>query len=85
MIARAKDIRRTGAAEPDIAYVAACRRLDYFYEINLQPWDTAAGWLLVKEGGDCGSDFSGTASSPFLPEILASNNKLHQRLLQLLQ
>ena len=84
IISRVRDIRRAGAAALDLAYVA-CGRLDGFYEINLQPWDTAAGWLLVEEAGGCVSDFSGGAYSPFLPEILASNNKLHQPLLQLLQ
>jgi myo-inositol-1(or 4)-monophosphatase len=84
VIAKVRDIRRAGAAALDLAYVA-CGRLDGFYEINLQPWDTAAGWLLVEEAGGCVSDFSGNAYSPFLPEILASNSKLHQSLLQLLQ
>ncbi len=84
VISRGRDIRRAGAAALDLAYVA-CGRLDGFYEIDLQPWDTAAGWLLVEEAGGCVSDFSGGAYSPFLPEILASNSKLHQPLLQLLQ
>lgn len=84
VICRVRDIRRAGAAALDLAYVA-CGRLDGFYEINLQPWDTAAGWLLIEEAGGCVSTFSGSAYSPFLPEILASNSKLHQSLLQLLQ
>jgi myo-inositol-1(or 4)-monophosphatase len=84
VMARVRDIRRAGAAALDLAYVA-CGRLDGFYEINLQPWDTAAGWLLVTEAGGHITDFSGGDYSPFLPAILASNGKLHQSLLQLLQ
>ncbi len=84
VIASVRDIRRAGAAALDLAYVA-CGRLDGFYEINLQPWDTAAGWLLVEEAGGRVSDLSGSAYSPFVPEILASNGKLHHLLLQLLR
>jgi len=84
VIAKVRDIRRAGAAALDLAYVA-CGRLDGFYEINLQLWDTAAGWLLVEEAGGRVSDFSGGDYSPFLAEILASNGKLHQLLSQLLR
>jgi len=79
-----RDIRRAGAAALDLAYVA-CGRLDGFYEINLQPWDTAAGWLLVEEAGGKLSDFNGGPYSPFVPQTLASNGRLHADLLQLLQ
>ena len=79
-----RDIRRAGAAALDLAYVA-CGRLDGFYEINLQPWDTAAGWLLVEESGGRLSDFNGAPYSPFVPQTLASNGRLHAGLLQLLQ
>ena len=84
VLARVRDVRRAGAAALDLAYVA-CGRLDGFYEINLQPWDTAAGWLLVEEAGGKVTNLSGGEFSPFMPAILASNNKLHQSLLQLLQ
>lgn len=84
VIAKVRDIRRAGAAALDLAYVA-CGRLDGFYEINLQPWGTAAGWLLVEEAGGSVSDFSGSGYSLFLPEILASNSNLHLLLLQLLR
>jgi len=79
-----RDIRRAGAAALDLAYVA-CGRLDGFYEINLQPWDTAAGWLLVEEAGGRLSDFGGAPYSPFVPQTLASNGRLHTALVQLLQ
>jgi myo-inositol-1(or 4)-monophosphatase len=51
-------IRRMGAASLDLAYVAA-GRYDGFWEMNLQPWDIAAGILLVKEAGGLVSDFQG--------------------------
>jgi len=79
-----RDIRRAGAAALDLAYVA-CGRLDGFYEINLQPWDTAAGWLLVEEADGKLSDFNGAPYSPFVPQTLASNGRLHTDLLRLLQ
>jgi len=75
-----RDIRRAGAAALDLAYVA-CGRLDGFYETDLQPWDTAAGWLLVEEAGGRVSDFSGGPYSSPIPEILASNSVLHPQLL----
>ncbi len=78
-----RDIRRAGAAALDLAYVA-CGRLDGFYEINLQPWDTAAGWLLVTEAGGRLSDFSGGPYSPFVPQTLASNGSIHTALQNLL-
>lgn len=81
---RVRDIRRAGAAALDLAYVA-CGRLDGFYEMNLQPWDTAAGWLLVEEAGGEVSNFSGGQYSPFVPEMLASNGALHRQLLELIQ
>ncbi|MBV5318416.1 MAG: inositol monophosphatase [Desulfobulbaceae bacterium] len=84
VLAKVRDIRRAGAAALDLAYVA-CGRLDGFYEINLQPWDTAAGWLLVEEAGGRVSEFSGGTYSPFGSTILASNGMLHQSLLHLLQ
>jgi myo-inositol-1(or 4)-monophosphatase len=83
MLPKVRDIRRAGAAALDLAYVA-CGRLDGFYEMNLQPWDTAAGWLLVEEAGGRLSDFSGAEFSPFVPQTLASNGRLHQALLGLL-
>ncbi len=55
---KVSDLRRAGAAALDLAYVAA-GRLDGYWEIGLQPWDMAAGVLLVKEAGGIVSDFKG--------------------------
>ena len=76
-----RDIRRPGAAAVDLAYLA-CGRLDGFWEMELKPWDTAAGGLLVEEAGGCLSDFNGKTFSPFFPEIIASNGLIHQRLVE---
>ncbi len=71
-------VRRTGSAALDLAYVA-CGRLDVFWEFGLNPWDQAAGALLVEEAGGRVSDMNGgplnVVSSP---HILADNGLLHQ-------
>ena len=72
-------VRRAGAAAVDMAYVA-CGRLDGFWEINLKPWDTAAGLLLIEEAGGRVSDFRGNPFSPIDNEILVSNATLHGQL-----
>lgn len=84
ILPKVRDIRRAGAAALDLAYVS-CGRLDGFYERNLKPWDTAAGWLLVEEAGGVVTDFSGNPHSPRSPGIIASNGALHQQLLNLVQ
>lgn len=75
----AQGIRRAGAAALDLAFVAA-GRLDGFWEINLKPWDTAAGMLLVEEAGGRLTDFQGDKYDPYLAECLASNGKIHDDL-----
>jgi myo-inositol-1(or 4)-monophosphatase len=76
VLPKVRDIRRAGAAAVDLAYVA-CGRLDGFWEMDLQPWDTAAGWLLVEEAGGVVTDFAGKPYDPFYPEILAAGKQLH--------
>ncbi len=69
-------VRRLGSAAVDMAYVA-CGRFDVFYEYNLNPWDVAAGIILVKEAGGKISDFKGGKNFLFGKEIIASNGKIH--------
>lgn len=57
----AEDIRRTGSAALDLAYVA-CGRADAYFEAGVMPWDIAAGVLLVREAGGRVSDFKGAAT-----------------------
>ena len=58
MLTSASDIRRTGSAALDLAYVAS-GRFDGFWEIGLKPWDFAAGELILREAGGLVSDFVG--------------------------
>ena len=64
-------LRRLGSAAVDLAYVA-CGRFEAFYEYNLQPWDVAAGYLLVQEAGGIISDFDGNNKLPLGAETVAS-------------
>lgn len=63
LLGTAEDIRRTGSAALDLAYVA-CGRSDAYFESGVQPWDIAAGMLLVREAGGRISDFRGAATGP---------------------
>jgi myo-inositol-1(or 4)-monophosphatase len=65
-------LRRLGSAATDLAYVA-CGRFDAFYEYSLQPWDVAAGALIVQRAGGIVSDFSGGKNYIFGNEIIATN------------
>jgi myo-inositol-1(or 4)-monophosphatase len=65
-----------------MAYVA-CGRLEGFWEFNLNPWDTAAGALLVEEAGGRISDFSGGPFELNSNEVLASNGRIHGELMVL--
>ena len=76
---RSHGVRRAGSAALDLAYVAA-GRLEAFWEFNLNPWDTAAGILLVEEAGGRVTDFSGSHFQLNSREILASNGLIHQRI-----
>lgn len=75
--AGAEDIRRTGSAALDLAYTA-CGRLDGYYEIGLQPWDMAAGWLLVREAGGRCTDFRGEGDFMKSGNIVAGNLKVSE-------
>jgi myo-inositol-1(or 4)-monophosphatase len=74
-------IRRPGAAALDLAYVAA-GRLDGFWEIGLNPWDMAAGALLVQEAGGLVSDFSGGNEYMETGNVVAGNPKVFKAILQ---
>lgn len=74
-----RGVRRCGSAATDLAYTAA-GRFDGFYEIGLNPWDTAAGLCLIKEAGGKVSTFDGSPYRPGMREILGSNGHIHQQL-----
>ena len=75
LLAEAEDVRRTGSAALDLAYVAA-GRLDGFFEIGLKPWDMTAGCLLVREAGGHYTDFTGQAGIPASGNLVAANHLL---------
>lgn len=77
---RSHGVRRAGSAALDLAYVAA-GRLDAFWEFNLNPWDTAAGVLLIEEAGGRVTDFSGDHFQLSSLEVLATNGLIHDELL----
>ena len=77
---RSHGVRRAGSAALDLAYVA-CGRIDAFWEFNLNPWDTAAGILLIHEAGGRVTDFSGAPVRLASEEVLASNGRIHDELL----
>jgi myo-inositol-1(or 4)-monophosphatase len=65
-------VRRIGSAATDLCYLA-CGRVDAFFEYNLNPWDVAAGGLIVKEAGGTISDFKGGANWLYGKEIIGTN------------
>jgi myo-inositol-1(or 4)-monophosphatase len=75
LLADAEDIRRTGSAALDLAYVAA-GRIDAYWEMGLHPWDMAAGWLLVREAGGRCTDFTGGEGFMESGHIVAANLKV---------
>lgn len=77
---RSHGVRRAGSAALDLAYVAA-GRIDAFWEFNLNPWDTAAGILLVEEAGGRVTNFAGGAVRLASDEVLATNGLLHEELM----
>lgn len=72
---RTHGVRRAGAAALDLAYTA-CGRVDGYWEFHLNPWDTAAGSLLVEEAGGTMSRFDGSKFLLDSKEILATNGKI---------
>jgi myo-inositol-1(or 4)-monophosphatase len=81
---RCQGVRRAGAAALDLAYVA-CGRLDGYWEFGLQPWDMAAGTLLVQEANGQVTGFQGEPVS-LAPgcQLVASNGRIHREMLEVL-
>ena len=77
-------VRRDGSAALNLSYVAA-GRFDGFWEIRLNPWDTAAGALLVAEAGGATSDFSGNPFDIYSGQVCASNGLIHKEMLRVLR
>jgi myo-inositol-1(or 4)-monophosphatase len=77
---RSHGVRRAGSAALDLANVAA-GRYDGFWEFNLNPWDTAAGVLLVQEAGGKVARFDGAPFRLDSREVLATNGLIHDEVI----
>jgi myo-inositol-1(or 4)-monophosphatase len=77
-------VRRLGSAAIDLCYVAA-GRADGFWESSIQPWDVAAGILLIEEAGGRVTDFRGGSVDLDRPNVLATNGRIHDEMLLVLE
>lgn len=75
-------VRRLGSAAIDLCWVAA-GRFDGFYEHKLSAWDSAAGFIIVEEAGGKVTDLKGDYYNPYQPGIIASNGKIHDELVRI--
>jgi myo-inositol-1(or 4)-monophosphatase len=80
----ASDVRRAGSAALDLSYVAA-GRLDGFWEFGLQPWDMAAGALILREAGGLISGMTDDGDYMETGNVIAGSPKLHAELEKLLK
>lgn len=85
LLRESRGVRRDGSAAIDMAYVA-CGRFDGFWEEGLNPWDMAAGVLLIEEAGGQVTGYDGTSNfSIYRPPILASNGLIHWQMAAVLK
>jgi myo-inositol-1(or 4)-monophosphatase len=83
-LAASQGIRRLGSAALDLGYVAA-GRFEAFWEEHLHPWDVAAGHLIVTEAGGQVTNFDNHPFEVEMKSILASNGRIHNDMLNLLE
>ena len=79
-----RGVRRDGSAAIDMAYVA-CGRFDGFWEEGLNPWDVAAGYLLIEEAGGQVTYYNGEKFNIYAPPICGSNGLIHGEMLKVLR
>jgi myo-inositol-1(or 4)-monophosphatase len=82
-ILESQAVRRGGSAALDLCYLAR-GRCDGFWELDLHPWDTAAGLVIVEEAGGRVTDFKGRGFSIYGKDILASNGRIHDEMISVL-
>ena len=80
---RAQGVRRDGSAALDLCNVA-CGRYESFWEFGLNPWDMAAGTLILEEAGGKVTDLKGGKFSIYDGRLVASNSLIHNEMLELL-
>ena len=83
-IVESQAVRRGGSAALDLCYTAI-GRCDGFWEMDLHAWDTAAGLVILEEAGGRLTDFSGNPFSIYGKEIVASNGKIHDEMVEVLK
>jgi Archaeal fructose-1,6-bisphosphatase and related enzymes of inositol monophosphatase family len=79
-----RGVRRDGSAAIDMAYVA-CGRYDGFWEDGLNPWDVAAGFLLIEEAGGRVTYYDESPFNVYTPPICASNGLIHSQMIEVLK
>jgi myo-inositol-1(or 4)-monophosphatase len=84
MILEGLPVRRLGSAAIDLCWVA-CGRFDGFWEYNLQAWDVAAGYLMVKEAGGMVTNFEGEDCTVFEKQTLATNGHIHEAMVSVIK
>lgn len=80
VLPKVSDVRVSGSAALDLAYVA-CGRLDGYFETGLHPWDVAAGSLLVREAGGLVADFAGNQEFIECGDVVAANQRMFNELI----
>ena len=80
----AQAIRRDGSAALNLCYLA-CGRFDGFWELKLNPWDVAAGFLIVLESGGKITNFQGDPFNIYKDDVAASNGLVHESMLEALR
>lgn len=82
---KCRDVRRSGSAALDMAYVA-CGRTDLFFEMTLQPWDYAAGFIILSEAGGKVTDWKGKTPPITSPSsMVCSNGLVHKQILDIIK
>ncbi len=81
---KTQGVRRAGSAAIDLSYTA-CGRFDGFWEFDLNPWDSAAGSLIVAEAGGKVTNFAGGKFSVYQNQILASNSLIHEQMIEVIK
>jgi myo-inositol-1(or 4)-monophosphatase len=83
LVEGSRGIRRLGSAAIDLCYVAA-GRLEGFYEYGLNPWDVAAGTLILQEAGGRVTDFHGGDNYLYGRKLIATNGLVHYALTKII-
>lgn len=84
LIRGTRGLRRLGSAALDMAWTA-CGRVEGFYEYGLNPWDVAAGAIIVQEAGGIVTEFNGGDKSIFGEDLVCTNGRIHPEMLRIIQ